>query len=44
MKTKGDVKIAGEFTVDDWDAREIVLNTVGGPQNWKQASVLCCSI
>ncbi len=37
MKTKGDVKIAGEFTVDDWDAREIVLNTVGGPQNWKQA-------
>ena len=37
MKTKGDVKIAGEFTVDDWKARKIVLEAVGGPQNWKQA-------
>ncbi len=37
MKTKGDVKIAGEFTVDDWKARKISLETVGGPDNWKQA-------
>ena len=37
MKTKGDVKIAGEFTVDEWKARKIVLEAVGGQQNWKQA-------
>ncbi len=36
MKTRSNVKIAGEFTVDDWEDRKTKL-TVGRPGNWKQA-------
>jgi len=37
MKTKCDLKIAGNFTVADWKDRKEKLETVGGPDNWKQA-------
>ena len=36
MRTKCDVKIAGEFTVADWkNLKEKLI--VGRPDNWKQA-------
>ena len=37
MKTKCDVQIAGKLTVADWKDRKEKLETIGGPDNWKQA-------
>ncbi len=37
MKTEHDVKISGKFTVANWEDVKKKLETVGGPDNWKQA-------
>ncbi len=37
MKTKFYVQIAGRSTVADWNVLKETLETIGGPDNWKQA-------